>query len=75
MLIILQIFLFIYIYIKISKDSSTKYFQKSKEKIQKQFLQRYQSLSDEEKSKKGEYSRERYKNLSENDNKNELGIK
>ena len=75
MLIILQIFLFIYIYIKISKDSSTKYYQKSKEKIQKQFLQRYQSLCDEEKSKKGEYSHERYKNLSENDNKNELGIK
>ena len=51
-------------YIKISKDSSTRYFQKNKEKIQKKkFRERYQNLTEEEKNRKQEYSAERYKNL------------
>ena len=47
-----------------SKDSSAKYYQKNKEKLQKK-LMIYQDPSEEEKNKKWHYGRERYKNLPE----------
>ena len=37
---------------KMSKDSSAKYYEDNKEKLQKKALERYQSLSKEEKEKK-----------------------
>ena len=46
--------------IKISKNSSAKFYQKTKEK---KVHQRYQSLSKEEKEKKQESSCEQYKGL------------
>ena len=39
-------------YIKITKDSSAKYYQNSKERLQKKVHERYHSLSKEEKEKK-----------------------
>ena len=42
----------IFIYIKISKDSSAKYYQNNKERLQKKSCERYQSLSKEEKEKR-----------------------
>lgn len=52
-----------------SKDSTSRYYQKYKQKIQikKKSCERHQHLSKEEKSNKWEYSRESYKNLSENE--------
>ena len=47
-----------------SKNLSAKYYQESKERLQKKARKRYQSLSKEEKEKKRQYGRERYKNLS-----------
>ena len=41
------------------------YYQKNKEKLQKEAPERYQNLSEEEKNKKRQYVRERYRNLSE----------
>ena len=50
----------------------TRYYQKSKEKLQKETRERYQNLSKEKKSKKHQYARERYQNFSEEEiNKNE----
>ena len=42
-----------------------KYYQKHKEKLQKEARERYQNLSEEEKEKKRQYHRARNKNLSE----------
>ena len=42
----------IFIYIKMSKDSSAKYYQNNKERLQKKSCERYQSLSKEEKEKR-----------------------
>ena len=53
------------------KNSSAKYYQENKEKLQKTAHERCQSLSKGEKEKKQQYSCERYKNLSE-DEKNKL---
>ena len=39
-------------YIKISKDSSAKYYQDNKERLQKKAYERYQSLPKEEERKK-----------------------
>ena len=52
------------IYIKMSKDSCTKYYQKNKERLQKKTRERYQNLSKEEKDKEWQYCCQRYKNLS-----------
>ena len=49
---------FIYIffkYIKMSKDSSAKYYQNDKERFQKKACERYQSFSDKEKEKKWQF--------------------
>ena len=42
-----------------------KYYQKNKEKLQKEARERYQNLSEEEKDKKRKYGRERYQNFTE----------
>ena len=46
---------------------SARYYQKNKEKIQKKFCEREQSLTEEENNKNREYGHERYKNLSEDE--------
>ena len=48
-----------------SKDSSAKYYKKNKESLQEKVLEKYQDLSEEEKSKKQQYGSKRYKNLPE----------
>ena len=50
-----------------SKNLSGKYYQESKERLQKKACERYQNLSKEEKEKKWQYGCERYKNLSEDE--------
>ena len=50
-----------------SKDSSVKYYQDNKERLQNKACERYQSLSQEEKEKKQQYGCERYKNLPEDE--------
>ena len=39
------------------------YYQKNKEKLQKEGSERYQNLSEEEKDKKRQYARKLYRNL------------
>ena len=56
-----NVFLNFFLYIKMTN----KYYQKKKEKLQKEARQRQQNLSDEEKNKRCQYARERYRNLSE----------
>ena len=48
-----------------SKDSSAKYDQNTKETLQKKARERCQSLSEEEKAKMQQYGHKRYKNLPE----------
>ena len=50
MLLIFSFFFFTYI--KMSKNSSTKYYQDNKERLQKKTSQRYQNLSKKLKEKK-----------------------
>ena len=50
---------------KMSKDSSAKYYQNTKERLQKKTHERCQSLSKEEKAKMQQHGRKRYKNLPE----------
>ena len=57
-----------------SKTLSAKYDQQNKEILQKKALGRYQNLSKEEKEKKRQYGRERYKNFSEDEKINWLSI-
>ena len=45
------------------KTLSAKYYQKNKERLQKNAREKYQNLSKEEKEKKLQHGRERYKNL------------
>ena len=52
-----------------SKNLSSKYYQKNKESLKKKTHERYQNLSKKEKGKKQQYGRERYRNLSEDQNK------
>ena len=47
-----------------SKNSSAKYYQDNKERLQKKAHERYQSLPKEEQDKNQPYGHERYKNLS-----------
>ena len=63
-----------FIYIKISKTLSAKYYQENKGILQKKVCERYQNLSKGEKEKKRQYCCEHYKNLSEDQNKNLLSI-
>ena len=71
LLIFKQLF---FTYIKLCKDSSAKYYQDNKEGRQKKACEIYQSFSKEEKGKRQEYGLERYKNLSEDENKSWLSI-
>ena len=48
---LLIIFYIFFIYIKIPKDSSAKYYQNNKERLKKKARERYQSISKEEKEK------------------------
>ena len=48
-----------------SKDSSAKYYQNSKDRLKKKAHEKYQSLSKEEKEKKQQYGHEWYENLPE----------
>ena len=57
-----------------SKNLSAKYYQKNKEKLQKEAFERYQSFCKKEKEKKQQYGCERYKNLSEDEKINWLGM-
>ena len=50
-----------------SKDSSAKYYQDNKERLQKKAHGRYQSLSKGEKEKKQQHDNERYKRLPKNE--------
>ena len=52
-----------------SKHLPAKYYQEYNERVQKNFRERYQNLSKEEKEKKPQYGCEHYKNLSEDDKK------
>ena len=54
-----------FIYIKMSKNLSAKYYPENKERLQKKkkARERYQNLSEEEKEKKWQYGPESYKNL------------
>ena len=54
-------------YIKMAEDSSAKYYQNIKERLQKKARERYRSLSKERKENKQQYGYERYKNLPENE--------
>ena len=45
------------------------YYQKHKERLQKEARERYQNLSEEEKKKRRRKARERYQNLTEEENK------
>ena len=52
-------------YKKISKDSSARYYQNNKRRLQKNAHERFQDVSEKKKNKKQEYGREWYKNLQE----------
>ena len=49
------------------KDSSAKYYQNNKERLQKKACERYQSLSKEEKESNQQYGCEGYKNVPEDE--------
>ena len=65
--VIIIFYTFLFIYIKISKNLSAKYYQEKKERLQKRPCEKYQSFSKEEKEKKQQYGRESCKNLSEDE--------
>ena len=50
-----------------AEDSSAKYYQNIKERLQKKARERYRSFSKERKENKQQYGYERYKNLPENE--------
>ena len=58
----------------LSKDSSAKYYQKNKERLQKKACERYQDLSEVEKNKKPQYECKWYQNLPEDEKKYEIWI-
>ena len=60
-------YLYVFKYIKISKDWSAKFYQKNKERLQKKSLWRNQSLCKEQKEKKQQCSHKRNKNLQEDE--------
>ena len=54
---------FFFIYIKLPKNLSAKFYQENKERLQKKARERYKNLSKEEKEKKQQYGREHYKKI------------
>ena len=52
-----------------TKDSSAKYYQNNKERLEKNYREKYRRLSEAEKNKRREYGRERYKNYKKMKNK------
>ena len=54
-------------YLKMSKESSAKYYQSNKERLRKKTHERYQSLSKGEKEKQWQYGREPYQSLQEDE--------
>ena len=65
-----MIFYTFFTYIKISKNSSAKYYQENKERPQRKARKRYQSLSKKDKEKKWQYACELYKNLPQDEKQN-----
>ena len=66
--IFLQTFFILFsIYIKISNNLSSKYYQENKERLQKKACEIHQNLSDEEKEKQRHYGQDRNQNLSEDE--------
>ena len=66
-----------FIYIKMSKTLSAKYYQENKlqkKTTKKSTQKKYQNLSKEEKEKKWQYGHERYKNLSKDEKQQLVGI-
>ena len=63
-----------FIYIKICKNLSAKYYQENKERLQQKARERYQNLFKEEKEKKRQYVHERYKISQKTKNKSLLSI-
>ena len=57
-----------------SKNLAAKYYQESKERLQKKAPERYQNLSKEEKEKRQQYGDERYKSLSKDEKKTWFSI-
>ena len=55
-----------------TREPSAKYYQRNKEKIQKNLRERYQNLTEEGKNKRREYGRERYENFVEDEKKPSL---
>ena len=55
-----------------TREPSAKYYQRNKEKIQKNLRERYQNLTEEGKNKRQEYGRERYENFVEDETKPSL---
>ena len=53
---------------------TTNYYRKNKEELQKEALERYQSLFQEEKDKNHQYAREGYRNLSEEEKKRSVNM-
>ena len=63
-------FIIFFIYIKVSKDSSAKYYEDYTERLQNKPRERHQNLYKEEKEKKRQYGHERYKTLPKNEKQN-----
>ena len=57
--------IFFYSFFPLYIEMTNNYYQKLKEKLQKEVTERYQNLFEEEKERKHQYHRERNKNLSE----------
>ena len=62
-------------YLKMSKDSSAKYYENNKERLQKKARERCQSLSKGKKEKQWQYVCERYKSLQEDERQKLVGYK
>ena len=57
-----------------SKNLSAKYYQDNKERLQKKFVKDIKIIPKKKKKKKVKYNCERYKNLSEEENKSMLSM-
>ena len=55
-----------------TREPLAKYYQRNKEKTQKNLRERYQNLTEEGKNKRREYGRERYENFVEDETKPSL---
>ena len=61
-------------YKKISKDSSARYYQNNKRRLQKNAHERFQDVSEKKKNKKQEYGPEWYKKISKKMVANDIKI-